>query len=73
MSGANNNNIDFYIAHTPEIQIYALYNINMQRKNIYIKTITCNIILNLKSTCYRYKCVYISDCVVNNLYSDARL
>ena len=46
----NNNNIDFYIAHIPEIQINALYNKDMhtnKRKN-YIKH-TCNIILNIKS------------------------
>ena len=27
-----NNNIDFYIAHTPEIQINALYNTAMHAK-----------------------------------------
>ena len=34
------NNIDFYIEHSPEIQINALYNTNMPKKiNIKIKNI----------------------------------
>ena len=51
-----NNNIDFYIAHTPEIQINALYSCTIQiciRNKIeikkYIKKHSCHIILNLKS------------------------
>ena len=40
----NNNTIDFYISHTPEIQINGLYNKNTHTK--YEKH-TCNIILNL--------------------------
>ena len=35
----NNNNMDFYIAHTPEIKINPVKN---------IKKHTCNIILNVK-------------------------
>ena len=41
--GNNNNNLDFYIAPTPKIQIKALYNTNMhnktKQKNIYIHVI----------------------------------
>ena len=47
--GNNNNNINCYIAPTPDIQINALYNKNMHTKKPYI----CNIILNLKSIRYR--------------------
>ena len=45
----NNNNINFYTAHTPEIQINALYNANIMHNKIKYKKHTCNIILKLKS------------------------